>query len=50
MVVVILGIALLMLTPSKGSGLMELDTELRDNICQINEVMNDSEKSVQTLP
>lgn len=29
---------------------MELDTDLRDNTRQINEVNNDSEKSLQALP
>ncbi|CDT67917.1 transposase [Vibrio coralliirubri] len=32
------------------TGLMESDTELRDNICQINEVKYGREKSLQTLP
>ena len=32
------------------TGLMELDTELRDNICHINEVKHGREKSLQTLP
>jgi hypothetical protein len=31
------------------TGLMEPDTELRDNTCHINEVNNDSEKSLQAL-